>query len=272
MTKIFITDNGSVRPQATRMLRQIAQQVSTSSGLNVDAVSLQHANRIDAQQIDGIPAQLVADYLRQHLQAGEREFIVLPLFFGLSKAVTSMIPQLQTELEASFGAFEIHVADVLYPLPDGDSRLVDILYDNIRQSAEHHDLPLQHVVLVDHGSPSPRVTEVRQCLARQLQQRLGDDHLLAQAVMERREGKEYDFNGPLLQHWLSELAASGAKSAIVGMMFLLPGRHAGEGGDIHQICAEVMQQYPGFQVAISALVGEHPGLIDLLQQRLQTQL
>ena len=272
MTKIFITDNGSVRPQATRMLRQIAQQLSAVSGHPVDAVSLQHADRIDPELIDGRPAQLLADYLRQHLQAGERQFIALPLFFGLSRAVTSFIPQQQTALEAEFGVFDIRVANVLYPLPDGDSRLVDILYDNIRQAAEQHQLPMQHVVLVDHGSPSPKVTEVRQQLARQLQPRLGNQNVLAQAVMERREGKEYDFNGPLLQHWLGELAASGEKSAIVGMMFLLPGRHAGEGGDIHQICADVMYQYPGFEVAISALVGEHPALIELLHQRLLARL
>ena len=272
MSKILISDNGSRRPQATLMLRQIAEQLSASSGMTVDAVSLQHSDRIDPELIDGIPAQVLGDYLREQLEAGEREFIILPLFFGKSKAITSMIPQLQEGLEASFGSFDIQIADVLYPLPDGEDQLVDILYDNIQQTAEQQNITLSNIVLVDHGSPIPQVTAVRESLAGQLQQRLGENQQLAQAVMERREGKEYDFNGPLLQDYLSKLAASGAQSAIVGMMFLLPGRHAGEGGDIHEICAGVMEQNPGFTVAISKLVGEHPLLIDLLQQRLQSQL
>ncbi len=194
----------------------------------------------------------------------------MPLFFGKSKAITSMIPQLYDELSATFGSFDIRVADVLYPLPEGDARLVDILHDNIRQTADRQSVSLNNIVLVDHGSPIPRVTEVRKAMAGQLQQRLDAGQQLSQAVMERREGKEYDFNGPLLQDWLQELALSGEKTAIVGMMFLLPGRHAGEGGDIHEICAEVMQQHPGFTVGISPLVGEHPSLIDLLHQRLQS--
>jgi len=57
--------------------------------------------------------------------------------------------------------------------------------------------------------------------------------------MERREGKQYDFNGPLLEQWLEQKVARGEKSAIVALMFFLPGRHAGDGGDIEQICFEL---------------------------------
>jgi len=88
--------------------------------------------------------------------------------------------------------------------------------------------------------------------------------MIDQAVMERREGKQYDFNGPLLEQWLEQKVARGEKSAIVALMFFLPGRHAGDGGDIEQICFRIEQQYPGFKVYITSLVAEHTGLIDLL--------
>ena len=83
-------------------------------------------------------------------------------------------------------------------------------------------------MLVDHGSPVPRVTDVRKHLANSVQKKLPAEVTLEQAVMERREGPEYDFNGQLLEHWLLDKAASGESSALVIMMFFLPGRHAGE--------------------------------------------
>lgn len=86
--------------------------------------------------------------------------------------------------------------------------------------------------------------------------------------MERREGPEYDFNGPLLKDSLEGLAADGHKSAIVIMQFLLPGRHAGPGGDVVDICQQVMEQHPGFDVRITPLISEHPAFVDLLADRL----
>jgi hypothetical protein len=210
--------------------------------------------------------------MQQQLSAGETEFILLPIFFGKSKALTSFVPDEADRLRQQYGDFSLQLAEVIYPLPTGEPLLVDIIHDHIQQTAAQHNLPLQNLVLVDHGSPIPRVTEVRQHLAQQVQNRLADATSLEQAVMERREGREYDFNGDLLEHWLSRKAEAGAKSALVIMMFFLPGRHAGENGDIVQICDSVMQQHPGFKVAISPLIAEHPAFVNILQLRLQGAL
>ena len=91
--------------------------------------------------------------------------------------------------------------------------------------------------------------------------------------MERREGPEYDFNGPLLQDLLENLARENkVLNVAASMLFLSPGRHAGEGGDIAGICGYAMQNHPGLTVHISPLVGDNPSLIDLLRDRLQAIL
>jgi len=272
MPVILLCDNGSTQPGATLQLRRLAQQLSEQSGQTIHPVSLQHANRIAANEIDGKPAQVFSEFMQQQLSAGETEFILLPVFFGKSKALTSFVPDEADRLRQQYGDFSLQLAEVIYPLPEGEPLLVDIIHDHIQQTAAQHNLPLQNLVLVDHGSPIPRVTEVRQHLARQVQNRLADATSLEQAVMERREGREYDFNGDLLEHWLSRKAEAGAKSALVIMMFFLPGRHAGENGDIVQICDSVMQQHPGFKVAISPLIAEHPAFVNILQLRLQGAL
>jgi hypothetical protein len=91
--------------------------------------------------------------------------------------------------------------------------------------------------------------------------------------MERRQGPEYDFNGQLLGDLLDACAAKKPGAVIVlAMMFISPGRHAGPGGDIDQICRDAMDRNPGLRVGVSDLVGEHPLLIEILNQRLQAAL
>lgn len=269
MPVILLCDNGSTQPSATLQLRRLAQQLSQQSGQTIHPVSLQHANRIAASQLQGEPAQVFSEFMQQQLSTGENEFILLPVFFGKSKALTSFVPDEASKLRQKYGDFSLRLAEVIYPLPEGEPLLVDIIHDHIQQTAALHNLPLHNLVLVDHGSPIPRVTEVRQDLTQRVQSRLADATSLQQAVMERREGREYDFNGDLLEHWLTQKAEAGAKSALVIMMFFLAGRHAGENGDIVQICDAVMQQHPGFKVAISPLIAEHPAFVNILQLRLQ---
>lgn len=56
------------------------------------------------------------------------------------------------------------------------------------------------------------------------------------------------------------------------MLFLSPGRHAGEGGDIAEICAAAEQRHPGLSVTTTALVGEHPGIVEIMHTRLRQAL
>jgi len=267
---ILLLDNGSLRADATKQLRKLAQNLSIKSGRTVYPVSLQHACNIPVADLDDQPAQVLVPFMLHHLSQGERHFILLPLFFGKSRALTSFIPDEIDSLQASFGDFSFDIADVLYPLPKGESLLGDIVYENILAVSKQYKYPLKNIVLVDHGSPVPRVTAVREHIATYLKSEFSlSDLQLEQAVMERREGSEYDFNGALLEDCLIKKAESGEKTAIVSLLFFLAGRHAGEGGDIVQICEKVMQKHPNFRVIISPLVAEHGALLEILCTRLQ---
>lgn len=265
MPEYLLLDNGSKRPEASLRLRQLAADLARHSGRSVHPVSLQHADAIPAEALGGSPAQTFAPFLRRQCRQGQREFVGIPLFFGESRALTSFIPQQLEALREEFPDLSFELAPVTYPLPEGEPLLADILHAHIQQGRELLGESAR-VVLVDHGSPSPDITAVRQALAAELDRRYS--LVPAQAVMERREGPEYDFNGPLLEDWLAQEAARGTDEVIVAMQFFLPGRHAGEGGDVESICQGVVERYPHLRVHITPLISEHPGLLDLLIQRM----
>jgi sirohydrochlorin ferrochelatase len=269
--QILLIDNGSTRPQATRNLRHLAAELGRCSGHRVHPVSLQHADRIAAEALDGSPAHILEFFLSTQLSRGVRDFLAVPLFFGVSRALTTFIPNLLESLQLKYGPFRLKVSDVLYPLPQGEPRLASVLKDNIAPLISATSQP--RVILVDHGSPLPKVTEVRVRIARELKLLLPHDVQFSQAVMERREGSEYDFNGELLERVLQEEARRDLHSPIVlSLLFLSPGRHAGQGGDITTLCSEAEGRTPGLRIRISPLVGENPRLIEILQDRLQSGL
>ncbi len=279
MPCILLIDNGSLRANATLQLRTLAKKLTLESGLKIHPVSCKHSNRISTSELNDQPANTFSDFMKQQLSAGEKEFILLPLFFGNSRALTSFIPDEVVLLEQEFGKFKLKIADTIYPLPQGEADLTDIIYDHVVSTSSNNSdqhSKIKNIVLVDHGSPVPRVTAVRQHLAESVRERLINDnidtHVLEEAVMERREGKEYDFNGDLLEDWLIHKAQSGETQASVILMFFLPGSHAGEGGDIVEICDAVMDKYPEFQVSISTLISDHPKLISILNKRLLSSL
>lgn len=266
---IILADNGSRRAAATRQLRRIAADLGERLGRAVHPVSLQHADTIDPAELDGEPAAVFPAFLREQLAQGRRQYLVLPLFFGESRALTAFIPEQVGLLREEFGDFSLTVAPPLAPMPQGEPLLADILARHVDQCSAQAGAQPQRVVVVDHGSPLPQVTAVRATLTMALRERLDPAIALGQAVMERRQGAEYDFNGQLLGDLLDSAAGSDGDGLVVlAMMFILPGRHAGEGGDVADICAAAMARNPGLQVQISPLVGEHPLLLDILEQRL----
>lgn len=267
MPVYLLVDNGSKQPDATLYLRCLAAQLSEHTGQTIHPVSLQHADAIPARELADSPADVFPGFLRTQLEQGVREFVVLPLFFGLSRAVSSFIPGEVARLQSEYPDLSVKVAPVTWPLPEGESRLAQIIFDHIRQIRETAG-PDDRVVLVDHGSPSPKITEVRQGVARMLK----EQHALNvdQAVMERREGRGYDFNGELLVNWLREQAEQGVTSVIVAMLFFLPGRHAGPRGDVEEICNSVVKDYPQLNYRITPLISEHPLMLDILRDRLAT--
>ena len=260
---ILLVDNGSRRAASTLGLRFIAKALGDRVGRVVHPVSLQHADRVPAAELDGQPALVLPRFLRDRLEAGQRNFIVLPLFFGPSRALSGFIPEQVAALTAEFGAIRLHQAEVLCPMPRGEELLADIVADNVAALG-----PADRVIVVDHGSPIPEVTAVRRWVAQGLARRLPGALAIEEAVMERRDGSDYDFNGMLLTERLEQLTGR----ITLAMLFLLPGRHAGPGGDIAEICAAAEQASPKLQVTPSPLVGDHPFLLDILQARLSDAL
>ncbi len=261
---VFLTDNGSLRPDATRRLRRIATTLGRELGEQVVPVSMLHANRIPAAQLGGRRAEIFETAVRRRAAAGARDFLVVPLFLGPSAALTTYLPERVAHLRKGFPGLRVRVAPTL--AADRGGQLVDILEALIRRKLTAAFLRGERarVALVDHGSPTREVTRVRDRLAAQLRRRLGP--IVAACSMERRPGAAYAFNEPLLENLLaSEPWRSGP--VVVAQLFLLPGRHAGPGGDIATICRRVKAQHPRLRIARTALLGEHPGLIGLLAER-----
>lgn len=255
----FLVDNGSLEPAATLRLRELAQALARRTGEPVAPVSLLHSSAISPEKLRGEPAEILEPALARRAEQGAREFLVVPLFFGPSRALTDYLPDRVAHLQKRFPGLRVSVAGALHH-PD-DDRLAVILADHVRQGGD-----LRRVVVVDHGSPVREVTEVRNALAADLSRKLGPGSHVGAASMERRPGPEYDFAGPLL---LDLLGAPEWRDGpvTIAMQFLLPGRHAGPDGDVARICAEAEARNPGLRTRLTRLVGEHPLLLDILADR-----
>lgn len=266
---ILLVDNGSVRPAATKQLRKLAKKLSIIATIKVYPVSLRHADKIPANLLEGEKAQIFDTFMEEYLLQGERQFIILPLFFSASKAITELLSNQLLSFQALYHDVTYQVADVVYPLPMGEPLLAHIIYEQILATTHNAKFPKKNIVLVDHGSPQQRVTKVRKHLVRTVQEKLPKEIVLEQAVMERRQGEQYLFNGELLQDWLIRKAKAREKTAIVCLLFFLAGRHGGKGGDIDKICNGVMNEYPDFRIAICPLIAEHKALVSILLARLE---
>src|SRR4051812_40087720 len=99
---VLLVDNGSLEPAATLALRGLAQQLGARIGTGVEPVSLLHSSAIDAAQIGGKPAEILVPALERRLANGRTDFVVLPLFFGPSRALTDYLPENLARLRAKF--------------------------------------------------------------------------------------------------------------------------------------------------------------------------
>lgn len=279
---IILIDNGSKRPEATQNLRRLAAEMSRRVGEHVHPVSLLHSSAIAPTDLDGRPADTLEAFLKRQVEQGERSFSIVPLFFGPSRAIDRFLPAILVGIEAQYGPLDSRVAPVLCPLPEGDARLIDILEEHTREAMDRHDLRPSQVVLVDHGSPVPKVTAVRQWLAAGLSRRFAGELRVTEAVMERRQGRQYDFNGKLLEEVLAAAAPIEAPrrplaqsrgentrtDVVLAMQFISPGRHAGPGGDISDIVETAMERNPNLRAVESRLISDHPLFADILYDRI----
>ncbi len=261
-TLTLLVDNGSLEPAATLALRELAAKLSTRLGQQVEPVSLLHSSAIDPAQLGGTPAQILGPFLERELQAGQAGFILIPLFFGPSRALTEYIPEQLARLLEKFPHLKVSLAPPLFAA--SDDRLAQILADHV---GAHLGAEPARVALVDHGSPVPVVTAVRDALARQLAEKLGPRVLaVAPCSMERRPGPEYDFCQPLLADLLARPPWQAGR-VIVALQFLSAGRHAGPDGDVAKICRAAEAAHPLLKTQPTALVGAHPLLVEILADR-----
>ncbi|KAF0094059.1 MAG: cobalamin (vitamin B12) biosynthesis CbiX protein [Puniceicoccaceae bacterium 5H] len=258
----LLIDNGSLRADSVLNLRAVARALSERVGHEVVPVSLLHSSKIDPAALEGEPALVWERYTREQIEAGERDFYVIPFFFGPTGAIEDYLPERLERLRERLGDIHVQVAPFLFDAEEVD--LAQILAARIREVQQQHGLRDVPVALCDHGSPKPEVAAVRDALAQQLTDIL--NHQVVPCSMERREGPEYDFNEPLLERLLRQPGFHDSP-LIVSLLFLSPGRHAGEGGDVATICAEAERVFPNLQTYRTDLVGTHPAIVDILEQR-----
>lgn len=267
--KVLLVDNGTLSPDAIMQLRVVAGQVAARAGLVVEPVSLLHSHKVDPALIGGIAAQSLKPALLRYAAAGLRSFTVLPCFIGESRALSDFLPQVVATVQQDYPDLRVECLPPLCPFAAvSDTAVVTALVDDVQAlnaTSPYRDQPFVWAV-VDHGTPEVRVNEVRQRIARQLRQlHLPRVIKVIGCSMERREGKEYAFNEPLLEEVVATTTAAGMR-LVVSLLFLMPGRHAGKGGDIHQICTQHRQG--SGRVEIGEVIGSHPAVIDLLASRI----
>jgi sirohydrochlorin ferrochelatase len=261
---ILLVDNGSLEPAAILSLRAIAGRLAATLNQAVEPVSLLHSSAIPADQLGGTPAEILEPALERRLRAGTADFLIVPLFFGPSGGLTDYLPRRIAALREKFPQLRVRVAAPLVDLAHpADQRIAAIIAERVRAASADSTSP---VVLVDHGSPMRAVAAVRDQVAAQVRTRLGAGRRVVAASMERRPGPEYAFADPLLAAAFDEPGFD-AGMVIVAMLFISPGRHASEKGDVAQICTAARERHPGLRPVMTELVGSHPGLIPILADR-----
>jgi sirohydrochlorin ferrochelatase len=266
----FLFDNGSLRAEATLSLRRAAQGLAGRLGRPVGAVSLLHSSGVAAEALGGEPARLLETALVDYFKANpEGDVVLAPLFFGPSAALTDYVPERVKAVKAKFPSAVVRLAPPLVNIADQDDlRVATMLADQVRATAQSKNWKRPKVVLVDHGSPQPVVTAVRNHLAGQLRVVLdGEIAALTAASMERRPGDTYAFNEPLLATALRTPPFNDGE-VIVALQFLAPGRHAGPEGDVAQICSAAKIDFAGLTTAMTEPIGQDPRLAELLAERI----
>lgn len=266
----LITDNGSYRPEATFSLRGLAERLGKQVNHQIHPVSLLHSTKISADKLDDIPAEIFEPFIKKQREKGFNRFMVTPMFFGPSAAILEYMPQRVEDLRKNWPELEVQIAPCVVDLskPE-DTRMAQILVDQIQACHKREDFGQPAVAVVDHGAPRVKVTEVRNLLGEQVRNLLPKESFpeVVACSMERREGDEYAFNEPLLEHVIGQPGFQ--KEVIVSMLFASPGRHAGPGGDVAEICSEAAEAHSGLKWCMTDLVAGHDGIIEILAERFQ---
>jgi hypothetical protein len=261
---VALIDNGSLEPAATRNLRVVATELSATLELTVHPVSWKHSDRIPLAALDGdAPGTTLAAFVRTHLALGESRFVFAPFFISAQGAIGSA---LRTELETLQREHATTPFEFTFTTGLADAGVISqIVASRVRETMDVASLDGPPVVVVDHGGPSPASATLRNHLATEVAALLGTE--VSSVTAASMEGGDHAHNHPLLAEALATLSpvastslASVARSGdvVVALLFLSPGRHAGPGGDIAQICGAAEAATPTLRCHLTDLVGTHP--------------
>jgi sirohydrochlorin ferrochelatase len=266
--KVVLVDNGSLEPAAHEGLRAAADALSQSAAVPVNAVSWKHSSRIPPGALRGGPAWTLAPWIRAQVEDGEREFLFVPFFISPQGAIGSALARDLAGLREETAGFSYSFTGGLADC----GALGAIISERVREEMAARGLSSPAVIVVDHGGPSPASAEVRDAAADAARDLLvGEIGPLIPASMESPDGPGYAFNHPLLAEALTAPGfASG--DVLIAPLFLLPGRHAGPGGDLDAIARAAEARSPGLRCHFTGLVGSHPIALKTLSRALARAL
>ncbi len=265
---IYLVDNGSLSPTATIQLRELAKQLSLLSSHDIQAVSLLHSHKVPKEQVGNIEVTIVKRAMKQAIKSGQIEFIIVPLFLGPSLAITQYLPEVIDSFRQDNPDLHVQIAAPLcgHSIEQPDIRLAKILQAHVQELTQSISRSKLEIALVDHGTPIKAVNVIRNKVAGQLSILL-QRNIIA-CSMERRVGNEYDFNEPLLEN-LDQISNCSGGQLILAMFFLLEGRHAGPNGDVVEIAGDLVKRGVYTSIKMTSLLGAHPLLLEILNDRLQ---
>ena len=247
-------------------LRKSAHIAGLLAGVEVRPVSLLHSSTVDPQLLGGIKAETMEDFLAGPIGQSAQVLRILPFFFGPSRALSEWLPGKLEQWKSEREGRSFRVLDCLYQT--GDSRLATALEDLCFQAINKNELKKPFLALVDHGTPVFDVHRVREEVGEELKERMADRISgFSTCSMERRDGEEYDFNEPLLENLLAEKKEE-FEEVLIAQLFLSPGRHAGEDGDLDRICSPFADSSPSHRLVRTDLLGNHPLVIEILLERI----
>ncbi len=259
-------------PASTKNLRKIAESLGSRLSEAVIPVSLCHSDTISPDALDGVPAKILESEMARIASSGGKDFLLIPLFIGPSAALTHYLPAKLGELKEMYPEISLRVASPLAGDRNQSVPMIAQMMDELVQKCinENH-LESPSIVVLDHGSPVREVAEIRNQIAEKFASHFPGS--VTPASMERRKGDEYSFNEPLLASVLDVLPEGKTISPIIlSMLFFSPGRHAGPGGDIAQICQKAQERDPNLEIYTTELLSAHPALIDLLKEKYEEAL
>ena len=77
------------------------RKISKRIDVSVEAVSLLHSHKVDPASLQGVGATIVRRRLRELIDCGRRQIVILPLFLGPSLAIIEYLPNWSLRLASA---------------------------------------------------------------------------------------------------------------------------------------------------------------------------